>query len=291
MPLKPRYVFGEAWSIARSGPRQTALAVGLVALSFYIPGLFALVSKNLSRLSAGGESPAVVLTLEPGADARAVAHRLAEDTRLREVRIVTSEGALARFRRAYPDLGAALSDLNEAPFPATVEVRTRSSAAAGTAKEIADAAKSWPGVDSAESEADYGSRFADAVRMIRGAGLLLGGVLVLAAIFSVASAIRLALDLHREEIEIMRLMGATEAAVRAPFWLHAAGEGLLGGALAVALLYATYRAALSLLARTPHPILAVLWTTFLDWRTILMILALGCAAGFIGSVISIGRRR
>ena len=39
---------------------------------------------------------------------------------------------------------------------------------------------------------------------------------------SVASGIRLALDLHREEIEIMRLMGATESAIRAPFWLHAA---------------------------------------------------------------------
>ena len=38
---------------------------------------------------------------------------------------VTSEGALARFRRAYPDLGAALSDLNEAPFPTTIEVRIR----------------------------------------------------------------------------------------------------------------------------------------------------------------------
>ena len=134
MPLKPRYVFGEAWSIARSGPRQTALAVGLVALSFYIPGLFALVSKNLSRLSAGGESPAVVLTLEPGADARAVAHRLAEDTRLREVRIVTSEGALARFRRAYPDLGAALSDLNEAPFPATRNACTEPAASGAIAK-------------------------------------------------------------------------------------------------------------------------------------------------------------
>jgi cell division transport system permease protein len=142
-----------------------------------------------------------------------------------------------------------------------------------------------------ESEQDFGSRFADALRIVRGAGLLLGGVLVFAAILSVASAVRLALDLHREEIEIMRLMGATEAAVRAPFWLHAAGEGLAGGLLALALLYGTYRGALALLARDPHPILSVFWVEFLDWRAMLVLPAVGCAAGFLGSVLSIGRRK
>ena len=68
-------------------------------------------------------------------------------------------------------------------------------------------------------------------------------------------------------------------------------EGLLGGALAVGLLYATYRGALMLLAKTPHPILSVLWVTFLDWRTVVLIPLLGCAAGFAGSVISIGRKK
>lgn len=291
MALKPRYVFGEAWSIARSGPRQTALAVGLIALSFYIPGLFALVSKNLARLAPEGASPAAVVTLDPGADRWAVARRLAADPRVAEVRIVPAAAALARFRRAYPDLGGALAELNEAPFPSTIEIRTRRGAPPGTGSSLAAAARSLPGVESAQSEQEVGSRFADALRVVRVAGLLLGGVLVLAAVLSVASAIRLALDLHREEIEIMRLMGATEAAVRAPFWLHAAGEGLAGGTLALLLLYTTYRGALAFLARHPHPILSVLWVTFLDWRMVLLLPALGCAAGFLGSVISIGRRK
>src|SRR5579862_921317 len=125
MALKPRYVFGEAWSIARTGARQTVLAIGLIALSLYVPGLFALVSKNLGRLSAGPEAPAAVVTLEPTADRAAVAQRLSSDPRILEVRIVPSEAALARFRRAYPDLGAALADLKEAPFPPSIEIRTR----------------------------------------------------------------------------------------------------------------------------------------------------------------------
>ncbi len=48
--VRPRYVFGEAWSIARSSPRQTAVAVTLIALALYVPGLLALLSRNLGRL-------------------------------------------------------------------------------------------------------------------------------------------------------------------------------------------------------------------------------------------------
>jgi len=290
MALKARYVVGEAWSIARSCARQTVLAVGLIALSLYVPGVFALVSRNLGRLSLGGDAPSAVVTLEPAADARAVAHSLAADLRIREVRIVSSDAALGRFRKAYPDLGAALADLKEAPFPPSIEVRLKARAPRGAAAAIAAAARKLPGVETAESEEEFGRRFTDALRIVRGAGLLLGGVLVLAAVLSVASAIRLALDLHREEIEIMRLMGATEAAVRAPFWLHAFTEGLLGGVLALALLWGTYRLGLTLLARDPHPVLAVFWVGFLDWRGAALLPLLGATAGLVGSMLSLTRR-
>jgi cell division transport system permease protein len=262
----------------------------LIALSLYVPGLFALVSKNLGRLSAGPDAPAAVITLDASADRAAVARRLADDRRILEIRIVPSEAALSRFRRAYPDLGAALAQLKEAPFPPSIEIRTRPSAPPGSGRAIAAAARSIAGVESAESEEETGRRFTDALRIVRGAGLVLGGVLVLAAVLSVASAIRLALDLHREEIEIMRLMGATETAVRAPFLLNATAEGLLGGAIALGLLYGTYRLGLTLLARTPHPVLSVFWTSFLDWRGIVLVPLLGAAAGFFGSVLSLGRR-
>jgi cell division transport system permease protein len=106
----------------------------------------------------------------------------------------------------------------------------------------------------------------------------------------VGSAVRLALDLHRDEIEIMRLMGATETAVRAPFWLYATAEGFFGGALALALLWATWQLATGLLLRHPHPVLNLLWARFLDWRLALLLPILGAAAGFLGSVLSLGKK-
>lgn len=289
--MNSRYLFGEAWAIAKSGPRHTAVAVTLIALAFYVPGLFALLSRNLGRLAGSAREPtAVVLTLDPASDSRGIAARVAQDPRVARVTIVGSAAALERFRRTYPDLGRAIAELDEAPFPPTIEVTLRASAPSSAAREIASAARAWPGVDAAESEEEFARKFRDGVRILRGAGLFLGGVLTVAAILSVASAVRLALDLHRDEIEIMRRMGATEAAIRAPFWLNAAFEGLAGGAVALALLYATYRAAAYLLAREPHPVLSLFWVGFLDLSTALAIPAVGAAAGFLGSLLSLGKK-
>jgi cell division transport system permease protein len=267
------------------------MAVLLIALAFYVPGLFALVSRNLARLASTASDPtAAILTLDPAADARAIAARVAGDARVALVTIVGSRAAFERFRKAYPDLGAALADLDEAPFPPTIEVTLKPSAPPRAARELARTARSWPGVDSAESEEEFARKFRDGVRILRGAGLFLGSLLAIAAVLSVASAVRLALDLHRDEIDIMRRMGATEAAIRAPFWLHASFEGLAGGALALALLYATYRGAVYLLAREPHPVLSIFWVGFLDLPTALALPAVGAAAGLVGSLLSLSKR-
>lgn len=289
--MNSRYLFGEAWAIARSGPRHTAIAVALIALAFYVPGLFALLSRNLGRLAGSAREPAaVVVTLDAAADPRGIASRLAQDPRVARVTIVGSAAALERFRRTYPDLGRAIAELGEAPFPPSIEVTLRASAPPTAPREIASIARGWPGVELAESDEEFAKKFRDGVRLLREAGLFLGGLLSVAAILSVASAVRLALDLHRDEIEIMRRMGATEAAIRAPFWLNAAFEGLAGGAVALLLLYATYRAAVHLLSREPHPVLSLLWVGFLDFPTAIALPAVGAVAGLLGSLLSLGKK-
>ncbi len=290
--MNSRYLFGEAWAIAKSGPRHTAFAVALIALAFYVPGLFALLSRNLGRLAGSAREPAAaILTLDSGADARGIAARIAKDPRVAKVTIVGSAAALERFRRAYPDLGGAIAELGEAPFPPTIEVSLRPSAPPRAAREISADARTWPGVESAESEEEFAKKFRDGVRILRGAGFFLGGLLTFAAILSVASAVRLALDLHSDEIEIMRRMGATETAIRAPFWLNAFFEGLVGGGIALALLYATYRTAAYLLSREPHPVLSLFWVGFLDLPTAIALPAVGAAAGFLGSLLSLSKNR
>jgi cell division protein FtsX len=73
--------------------------------------------------------------------------------------------------------------------------------------------------------------------------------------------------------------------------LNATFEGLAGGALALLLLYVTYRAAAQVLSREPHPVLSLFWVGFLDLPTAVALPLVGGAAGFLGSLLSLSRSR
>ena len=81
------------------------------------------------------------------------------------------------------------------------------------------------------------------VNVINIAGLVAGGILAIAAAFTIANVIRLTMMLYREEIEIMRLVGATERIIRGPFLIEGFLQGTIGGLLAVVLLFASYETA------------------------------------------------
>lgn len=282
-----RHAFAEAWSIARSGPGLTVLAVGLITLALYIPGLLLLLTQNVSRLASNVDvPPSFVVTLSPQADARAVAEAVASEPEVVRVRIVRPSAARDHFLATFPDLRPALLRLPELEFPTVLEVVLgRKSVDSST--RLAARARKLAGVEQVQEEAVFETRFRDAVSVVRRFAYILGGVLCLAGVFSVASAVRLALDQHRDEVEIMRLMGATEAKIRAPFWLHGALEGASGGVLALVLLTGTYAVATRFLQLSPHPILSIFWVRFFPPAALAIFPLAGAAAGLLGAAMSV----
>ncbi len=286
-----RHAFAEAWSIARSGPGLTVVAVGLIAIALYIPGIVLLLTQNVARLASSAQEPAsIVATLLPSADPRALAQAIAAAPEVARVRIVGPSAARRRFETTFPDLKEPLGKLEGMEFPTSLEVVLAPSFAS-RGSSIAGEIARRPGVDQVQEEAPFEVRFRGFLSVVRRAAFALGALLCGAAILSVASAVRLALDQHRDEIDIMRLMGATEAKIRTPFWLHGALEGAAGGIAALALLAATYLAAGRALAGTPHPLLSVFWVKFFSARVAALFPAAGAAAGFIGAALSVGRAK
>jgi len=286
-----RHAFAEAWSIARSGPGLTAVAVGLIAVALYIPGIVLLLTQNVARLASSAEEPAsIVATLLPSADARSVAQAIAAAPEVAQVRIVGPAAARRRFERTFPDLKEALATLEGMEFPTSLEVVLRPQSAE-KASAVAAAVARRPGVDQVQEEAPFEVRFRDFLKIVRRTAFALGALLCAAAVLSVASAVRLALDQHRDEIEIMRLMGATETKIRTPFWLHGALEGAVGGAFALLLLAGTYVAAGRVLAASPHPVLSLFWVRFFSAGTAALFPLSGAVAGFIGAALSVGKAR
>jgi cell division transport system permease protein len=180
------------------------------------------------------------------------------------------------------------ADLGEEPLPPSLEVAV--SLGQAPARDLANWLAAWrqrPEVSIVDDDREWLRQLETVVAVVRGVGLALGAVLLGAAIFTIASVIRLTAYLHHEEISVMRLVGATEFFIRGPFYAEGLLQGILGALLALAGLYGTYhlvhaRAATSLIA-------AMLATDFLGRSEIGFVVLLGAAAGLLGAIASLRR--
>jgi cell division transport system permease protein len=152
------------------------------------------------------------------------------------------------------------------------------------------ALRAMPGVDDVQYDWEWVARLRRAIDLINVAGLVAGGILAVAAAFTIANVIRLTMLTYREEIEIMRLVGATERIIRGPFLLEGLIQGTFGGTLAVALLYAAFELARRTLAAPQSLVWGFLFNGFLPWQKIAALVAGGMLAGWLGSWLSVRER-
>jgi cell division transport system permease protein len=275
---------GRSWKVS-------LLAVVTIAVSLFIGGAFLTVGANLSGLvERWREEARVVVYLRPEAtaeelDALRAAVRAADW--VTGVEEKSAAEATASFRRTFPSLADLVAGQDE-PLPPSLEVVFDPARAASErfAAWLA-AVRARPGVAMVDDDRDWLRQLDTVVALVRGAGLTLGSVLLGAAIFTIASVIRLTAYLYHEEIAVMRLVGATEFFIRGPFYAEGLLQGLFGGLGAVGGLAAAY----AVVARSAGGTLlgAVLTPEFLGWRPLVFLVLLGGAAGLAGAIASLRR--
>ncbi len=235
----------EALAAFRRAPLLTALSTAMVALALYVVGLFAVASYNLHEaLERVEERVEVVVYVRD--DARDSEIQLLEEElrsmeEVADTRYYSKEDALQRARVDLPEFEELFTDLEVNPLPASVEVelgagfRTPESVA-----RVADRASIYPFVEATR----YGQEWVDRLFLLRRIGgittAILGSAFAVVAALIIGTAVRIAIFARREEIHVMRLVGATHGFIRRPFLLEGALTGILGGGLAVALTYASY---------------------------------------------------
>jgi cell division transport system permease protein len=286
------WFFKEAFRRLWVSKRTSFVAIAMIAMSLLILGCFLLVAENLSRAVEQWQGTSrVVIYLDPAATAeqtKAVDQFLGGRSDLARRRFITREQALARFRSWFANMNDVVGQLDENPFPASFEVDvTPAAARERTFRDGMAALRAMPGVDQVQYDWEWIERLRRLVHIINIAGFIAGGVLAIAAAFTIANVIRLTMMLYREEIEIMRLVGATERIIRGPFLVEGFLQGTIGGLFAVGLLYALFE----LSSRTLAPSRSMLWgfvfTGFLPWQKLAGLVAGGMIAGFLGSWMSV----
>lgn len=269
-----------------------ALSIGTIAVSLFVLGAFLTVASNLNEVvDRWTQKVRVTFFLSDGLETHireSLVDRLREDPAVESVELVSREQALERFRTLFRDLRTLPDDLGENPFPASLEVGLR--AGRQSPEEVRRLVQDFekaPGVQEVQYDLLWIERLSTAARLVRGVGALLGGILVLAGVFTISNVIRLTVYARQDELDIMRLVGATRPYVKGPFVVEGMMQGGLGGLVAAALLWATFRvvakdalAATDLMGQAAITLPAELYA---------LIILGGMVVGIVGSLVSLGR--
>lgn len=242
----------DAVSALRRAPLLAGLSSLMVGLALFVVGLFLLAAHNLQRaLSTIEERVEVVAYLRDDirqVDLDALRETLSTMEGVEAVSYFSKEEALERAVRDLPEISDASSGLEVNPFPASLEVRFLPEGRTTEAVEaVAAAAQAFPAVE----DVRYGREWVERLFSLRRIGgvtaLVLGIAFAASAALIIGTAIRIAVHARREEIFVMRLVGARDALIWRPFLLEGAASGLLGGLLALLLTWLTYQAILRFL--------------------------------------------
>jgi len=289
------YFFREALRRIWISKRTSFVAVAMIAMSLFILGGFVLIAENLDRAVARWKDKSRVdVFFESEAtpeQIHAVDAYLASHPNLRARRFVTREQAMAQFKRDFANLSGVVDQLDQNPFPPSYqnEVARNAVTHAPFNREMAEL-RALGGVEQVQYDWEWVARLQRLVDVVNLIGLIAGGILALAAAFTIANVIRLTMMMYREEIEIMRLVGATERIIRGPFIIEGIVQGTIGGACAVGLLYGLFELARRMIAPSSSLLWGFLFATFLPWQKIAAIIAGGTFAGWLGSWLSVRER-
>jgi len=289
MAFRPVHFTRRALEAMVRGPYVTLTGTATVFVAVLLTGLFAAALLGGERLlHAWAGEVRLSVYLSPGADleqARAAAAALAPG---RAVEAVPAAEALRRLTASLGEQAGLLDGVGADALPDAVEV-----AAGGLglddARALAARLRQVPGA----AEVDFGTAWLERLeaflRRARAVGLALLALMALATAVLVSNTLRLAIFARREEIEIMKLVGATDAFVAAPFLIEGFLQGLLGGGLAAAALVGLHAALAPRLAAAVGLAAPLGLQAVLPWPLLLGLWGGGAAVGLLASGLALAR--
>ncbi|NJL26671.1 MAG: hypothetical protein HC897_01755 [Thermoanaerobaculia bacterium] len=270
--------------------KVTLLAVLTIATSLFLAGVFILLSGNLRKLVTEWHRESKVVIYLTAASTEEDRLRVEQSIRtapwIARIESVSAERARERFESTFPSLADLLegSGGESLPFSFEIAVDWRR-VGRQELEQWSGQVRRDPAVSMVDADQDWLGQLETAVLMLRGLGLALGTVLLLTSVFTIASVIRLTAFLYRDEISVMRMVGATEFFIRGPFYVEGLLQGLLGGTIATIGLLGAYRL---LLDRYGDSLIVKLVASeFLGVGQTLALIGLGAAAGLVGAVASL----
>jgi len=288
------YFFRQAWQNLTQNPWLNAITLGTITLSFLILGVFLILFLNTKGLLEDWGGRIRVTAYLGGSLSQDPLNRLREKVlgfeEVQEIKYRSKEEALKLLEEKMPERKELLRGLPRNPLPASLEIRLHGEYQ--NSEGVRSLVRKLRGISEIE-DIQYGSdwleRFSAFMSLLKVLGLGLGGLLLLATIVVISNTIRLSIFARREEIEVMRSVGATGPFIRAPFYIEGLLQGFLGAVLAVAVLFALFQIFLTRVYEPLKDLLGNFPAQFLSLEQMAAVALGGLVLGLFGTQVSVGR--
>jgi cell division transport system permease protein len=274
-------------------PISTAMTAAVIGIALALPSGLHLLVDNVSQLSSTWDgSASISLFLSEGVSdeqADIVRKQVALRADIAETRLIDRDQALEEFRR-LSGFGEAIDLLDQNPLPAVVLVRPQNSvqsadAVAALAREL----QAYREIELAQVDLQWVERLGAITNTIERAVIILAALLAGAVLLIVGNTIRLEIQNRHDEIEVVKLVGGTDAFIRRPFLYEGIWYGLLGAAIGLLLVLSSLY-----LLDGPVQRLAGLYESdfalaVIDPASLLGVLFGGPLLGLAGAWLAVGR--
>ncbi len=279
-----------AWRPGRGDLRVHVLSIFSLAVAFVCLAASLLVVTNLSavrdRWSRAGRATVYLRDEASEQSVGELVRALEHTPGIKRVRHVTS--VEARREVVIDESDAALAALPPSAFPASLELGFNDDIAEGELQAIALKLRALPAVETVETYQRWTERLSALLGGGVTASLALAVVVMCAVVSVISSTMRLLLSRRRVEVEVLKLVGATNAFVRRPFVIEGAMQGAAGAAASIVILGSLF---LLVRGRFDHELanLLGLSPSFLPWSVSLGLVVLGGTLGATTALVSLRR--
>ena len=273
-------------------PFASLMIILVIAVTLAIPAALNLAIKNFAAISSGWDDALdFSVFLDTGiseSEAEALARLISQRADVDDVRLVAADDALAEFKE-QSGFGKALDHLPDNPLPHTLVVRPSAANTPQSMTLLREEIDSLPETELVQVDTEWVQRFHAILEIVQRTIMIGAGLLGAAIIVIIGNTIRLEIQNRRDEIEVTKLIGASNAFVRRPFLWSGFWFGLFGSVLALGLVqYGLY------LLRPTVARLAGLYQSgvtmlTLDLRDSLVIIGVGVLLGLAGSWLAAAR--
>jgi cell division transport system permease protein len=272
-------------------PLGSALSALVIGIALSLPVGLHLVVSNLQaasqQLTAAPQISAFMALDANRAEIAQIETRLKQTTRVARYRLVPRDQALAGLKKSS-GLADVIDSLPQNPLPDAFVIDATDADPAAL-EALRDEIQRWPRVAHVQLDAMWARRLDASLRFGHLVTLVLGGLLGVALIAVTFNTIRLQVLTRRDEIEVTKLIGATDAFIQRPFLYFGALQGLVGGGIAWLIVGAGAYVANRSLGELSHVYASLLQFNSLSPADGVYLLLLPAALGWLGAWLSVSR--